>query len=440
MAYVYDITSIIYHLKNKREEKESSINNSHKYKTLEYTAIIPVRNEEHNVLHSLDSILKQTIPPKKIIIAEDKSTDNTYNVIYNFLLKNAYKCKENRGSIGSIDFIITRCENNKLPLVEILTPSVRLGKGRFINLLVEGKYISTPFFLNLDADTIIESKYIEKLVSNTPMLENLKIAAIYGRLISLPEKNTLLGKLLARGRSISYLLADVFLRFAGNIWNFHAYLRGPFVLFRTNAYKEVPRPLDNHSGDTAHAWELQRKGYKILIELSAKGYTKDPSDIKGSLEQRIKWHGGFLENLYLRGYRVIKDIFNQNIKRGFAALYTLFYYGIFSFKYQLTWGFIIPTLALLNYIHLFTTLIYYSVDFGIFFISSLLAKSLLKKKYPDDPYSNRNLKEFFKDFLSFYFIFRPIVTATFVYSYLKVLKDIIIAKIKRRKPKWFLYT
>jgi len=64
----------------------------------------------------------------------------------------------------------------------------------------------------------------------------------------------------------------------------------------------------------------------------------------------------------------------------------------------------------------------------------------LKRKYPDDPYSNRNTKEFLKDFLSFYFIFRPMTTVAFVYSYLKVLKDIIIAKIKRKKPEWFLYT
>jgi len=443
MAYAYEITSLIYHLKEIRGKKSrmGSYQVDISSLGLEYTAVIPVRNEEHNINYSLDSILCQTIPPKRIIVAEDKSTDNTRGVIYDLLTKRySYRCKEERNSVENIDLIIIKCENDKLPQVEIITPHIRLGKGRFINLLVESGYISTPFFLNLDADTIIEPEYVEKIVRNTPILKDTTIAAVYGRLISLPEKNTVLGKLLARGRSISYLLSDIYLRFAGNIWNFHAYLRGPFVLFRTKAYKEVPRPLDNHSGDTAHAWELQKKGYKILIELSARGFTRDPSDIRGSLEQRIKWHGGFLENLYLRGYEVIKNIFNQSKKRGLAAFYTILYYGIISFKYQLTWGFIIPILSLLNYLSLSTTLIYYSIDFGAFFILSLLAKSILKRKYPDDPYSKRNIKEFLKDFLSFYFVFRPMVAVTFTYSYLKVLKDIIIAKIKRKKPEWFLYT
>jgi len=374
MAYAYEITSLIYHLKEKRKTESymdtyqadiSSID-------LEYTVIIPVRNEEHNINYSLDSILRQTIPPKRIIIAEDRSIDNTRGVIYDFLTKMySYKCKEEKNSIENVDFIVIKCKNSKLPQVEIITPHLRLGKGRFVNLLVESGYVSTRFFLNLDADTIIEPRYIEKIVRSTPILEDKRIAAVYGRLISLPEKDTILGKLLARGRSISYLLSDIFLRFAGNIWDFHAYLRGPFVFFETKAYREVPRPLDNHSGDTAHAWELQKKGYKILIELSARGFTRDPSDVRGSLEQRIKWHGGFLENLYLRGYEVIKSIFNQNKKRGLAAFYTIFYYGIISFKYQLTWGFIIPILSLLDYLPLSTALTYYSIDFGVFFLSRL---------------------------------------------------------------------
>lgn len=142
----------------------------------------------------------------------------------------------------------------------------------------------------------------------------------------------------------------------------------------------------------------------------------------------------------MRGYKVIRDTFRQNKKRGFAALYTLFYYGIFSFKYQLTWGFIIPILTLLSILGLSTTIIYYLADFTMFLSLSLLAKNLLREKYPDDPYSSRGVHEFIKDFFSFYFVFRPIVTLAFIYSYMVVLKDIVIAKLKREKPKWILYT
>lgn len=50
--------------------------------------VIPVYNRESIVLETLESVLAQTVSPDKVIIIDDGSEDNSYQVIENWLIKN----------------------------------------------------------------------------------------------------------------------------------------------------------------------------------------------------------------------------------------------------------------------------------------------------------------------------------------------------------------
>ncbi|MGJ0638831.1 glycosyltransferase family 2 protein [Xenorhabdus bovienii] len=51
------------------------------------SVIIPSYNSEMTIIRALESVMKQSLLPKEIIIVDDKSTDNTLMTINNFLLK-----------------------------------------------------------------------------------------------------------------------------------------------------------------------------------------------------------------------------------------------------------------------------------------------------------------------------------------------------------------
>ncbi|WP_208560401.1 glycosyltransferase [Marinilactibacillus kalidii] len=53
----------------------------------ELSVIIPVRNEEKNIPHLLDSLKKQTLQPKEIIVVDDDSTDRTVEILSHYPVK-----------------------------------------------------------------------------------------------------------------------------------------------------------------------------------------------------------------------------------------------------------------------------------------------------------------------------------------------------------------
>src|SRR5580692_10321891 len=48
---------------------------------MNYVVITPVRDEEEHILSTLESMIRQTVPPKEWIIVDDGSKDNTGKII-----------------------------------------------------------------------------------------------------------------------------------------------------------------------------------------------------------------------------------------------------------------------------------------------------------------------------------------------------------------------
>lgn len=140
-----------------------------------YILITPAKNEENNLPDVADSVIKQTIKPKLWVIVDDGSTDDTPIIIKS--LENEYEwikalslkpgprdqmfhypivCK------SGFDYAIEYCEKNVIDF-------------EFVGLL--------------DADTVLEAKYFEKLINEFNKDEKLGIATggIYFNINGTPQ-------------------------------------------------------------------------------------------------------------------------------------------------------------------------------------------------------------------------------------------------------------
>ena len=107
--------------------------------------IIPARNEEKNILDSVNSLLNQTIKPLKIIVVLDRCTDNTEKIV-NELMK-----------------------NNK-EIIKIVKDSTKYEKtfmkafliAESINLGLENAKPFVKFIMIVNADSVFSQDYIKE--------------------------------------------------------------------------------------------------------------------------------------------------------------------------------------------------------------------------------------------------------------------------------------
>src|SRR5947207_9525826 len=57
---------------------------------IKVTVVVPVRNEESNILHLLDSLRRQDYPKVnyQVVISDDHSTDRTSELVIKFIVEN----------------------------------------------------------------------------------------------------------------------------------------------------------------------------------------------------------------------------------------------------------------------------------------------------------------------------------------------------------------
>ena len=51
---------------------------------MNFYIVIPAHNEEKNIAQALQSIVKQKLKPKKLVVVDDNSSDNTRQIINDF--------------------------------------------------------------------------------------------------------------------------------------------------------------------------------------------------------------------------------------------------------------------------------------------------------------------------------------------------------------------
>ena len=122
---------------------------------MDYYIVIPIHNEEAFLESTLNSILNQTLLPKKVILVNDNSSDNTETIIDSFSSKHTIFQKLN---------IISSTQH--MPGSKVINA---FNKG--FNLLDE----SFDFIVKLDADIILPKNYFEVISTHFKKEPNLGI-------------------------------------------------------------------------------------------------------------------------------------------------------------------------------------------------------------------------------------------------------------------------
>lgn len=113
---------------------------------MNFYIVIPAHNEEESIAHTLESLVNQTYLPKRIVVVNDNSTDNTQQIVETYI-----------GKYPWITLVNSNSSNQHLPGTKIINAFYKGFETLDENYDVICKY---------DADLIFPKNYLETLVTH----------------------------------------------------------------------------------------------------------------------------------------------------------------------------------------------------------------------------------------------------------------------------------
>lgn len=283
----------------------------------EVSVIIPAYNEESNIKKVIESAFNQTIPPKKVIVIDDNSTDKTYEVCeglqekYKGLI--VFKQKKNKGKAYNITYALNNYSLSEITLV-------------------------------LDADTFMSNTYIQEIIK--PFVNN-RVVMTTG-VTTLVKPNNFSGKIIFYGSDFQYRFF-CFRKQAQSYRNALSVLCGDSAAYRTSFLKKMGGfPQGTETEDMDLTWIALEKKYRVVFQKKAYAKSIDASTFKGHWNQINRWYRGYFQNFYRHGKDLLKAkplLFTTIIPSYFDS----FLYAI-TFLLAPIFLFIYPTFAIWFYI------------------------------------------------------------------------------------------
>ena len=273
------------------EEKEKKKLSRHPL----FSVIVPAYNEEKSIKETLQSIINLEYPKDKldIIVVNDGSTDNTKEIVKDFIQKN---------------------QDHHITLIN----QKNQGKGRAMNVGLE--IAKGEFFACLDADSFVSSNAIKEMLPYFE--ENEKVAAVCPILkVKKPES------VLQKIQWCEYII-NMFYKFLNSKIDCIHVTPGPFSVYRTVVIKNIGG-FDEKTitEDLEIAMRLQKYQYKIVQTFDTMVETVAPNSWKTLFRQRIRWYKGSVDNTI--NYK--KLMFNKKYGDfGFIRMPTIILSGIIA--------------------------------------------------------------------------------------------------------------
>ncbi len=123
---------------------------------MNYYVVIPAHNEQQFLSFTLDSLLRQTLLPKRVIIVNDNSTDETENIIDSYTSEHSLFTKLNTTS-----------------------DTLHMPGSKVVNAFKKGLALldeDYDFLVKLDADIVLPDPYFEKIALAFRANPNIGIA------------------------------------------------------------------------------------------------------------------------------------------------------------------------------------------------------------------------------------------------------------------------
>jgi len=306
----------------------------------EVIVMIPAYNEEKTIKDTIISIKNQSYPIKEIIVIDDSSTDNTFQIAQSLGVR-VIRTPKNTGTKA-------QAQNYGLKFIE-----------------------NTDVLVTVDADTILESKAIEKIIY---ALKDKKVISACGFVI--PQK---IETFWERVRLIQYLIYIPLAKKTQEYWKVPLVSSGCFSAFNFEILKKLGGfPSETFVEDMALSWQALIEGYNIKVVPEAICYPKDPNVWSVYRRQLLRWNRGFLQCLRFHRKKILK-----NKRLAFFA----YWYLINGLLSPFFWSIMIYSLYQLIFYRSLTTIyswigIFFILEIGLNFFYALFygKKTKLTKK------------------------------------------------------------
>jgi peptidoglycan-N-acetylglucosamine deacetylase len=227
--------------------------------------LIPAYNEEKVIVRTIRSVLHSDYENLHVIVIDDGSTDNTFEVA-----RAAYLREIAAGRVK----VLTKPNG---------------GKAAALNYALDD--LEEEFYVGIDADTVIAADAITKLI---PHFEDPAVGAVAG--------NAKVGNrvnLWTRWQALEYITSQNFERRALDLFNVVTVVPGAIGAWRTAPVKKAGcYPMNTVAEDADLTMNLLEQRFKVVYEDRALAFTEAPIGARGLMRQRFRWSFGILQSVW----------------------------------------------------------------------------------------------------------------------------------------------
>ena len=288
--------------KRKKKELKNIIKSG---KDIRISILVPAYNEEVTIIQTLNSLINLEYKNYEIIIVDDGSKDNTSKRVIQYCeMKKVERFVLNRiltkpiksiyeGSYKGIPIMLVKKENG--------------GKADSLNV---GINVSNyPWFICIDADSILQADSLQKIVE--PIIKDTRVVASGGVIMlnngvklknGKIEKYDLPDNILASMQVIEYNRTFLASRIMFDKINANLIISGAFGLFRKDiviaagGYDPSTRGEDMELVIKLHTFCRANKiDYRMRYVSDAICWTQAPEKLSDLAKQRKRWHIGLYE-------------------------------------------------------------------------------------------------------------------------------------------------
>ena len=296
--------------------------------------IVPAYNEEITIVETIKSLLALNYTLYEIIVVDDGSKDDTSKVVIDSFNMH-YINKPIIKQIDCQDVIhIFESTQYKVPLT--LIKKKNGGKADALNMGINAsKY---PYFICMDADSVLQYDSLEKIVK--PVIENDNVVAVGGVVRPCNDMQIKNGKvtkyrmpknLLASMQVLEYDRSFLASRILFDKFNGNIIISGAFGLFHKKTVISVGGYDKNTMGEDMelvvklHVFCRKfNKKYNIKYASDAICWSQAPEKLKDLCKQRKRWHIGLFQTMLRH-----RTMF-FNIKFGFVSMISYMYFLLYE--------------------------------------------------------------------------------------------------------------